>query len=198
MTHLWPLADSACSCDHVTLQFKSFTINCYIQCMPALPFPLETFQASVSDWPPGSDPVSGSHHTMSLVKIWGLAPNYFRPGAFHYGPRALWKRRVVNHCQQHISVCLGPDCNEAFPQTLWEITSKCWQISKFAALLEIIHSCWLIIQSVCTSQLGSSSKHAAEALLGGAEPVFTDMWANRQTCTAYEDIWTICQSVICN
>ena len=29
--------------------------------MPVLPFPLETVQADSSDWPAGSDRVSGSH-----------------------------------------------------------------------------------------------------------------------------------------
>lgn len=49
-------------------------------------------------------------------KVWRPLCNYFRPEVFHYGPRALWRSRVVNHCQRHISVCLGAARTEAFPR----------------------------------------------------------------------------------
>lgn len=49
-------------------------------------------------------------------KVWRPLRNYLRPEVFHYGPRALWTSRVVNHCQRHISVCLGAAHTEAFPR----------------------------------------------------------------------------------
>lgn len=49
-------------------------------------------------------------------KVWRPLRNYLGPEVFHYGPRALWMSRVVNHCQRHISVCLGVAHTEAFPR----------------------------------------------------------------------------------
>lgn len=67
------------------------------------------------------------------------------PEVVHYRPRALWMSGVVNHCQLHISVCLGaPHLRPFSSHSRWEMTSKCWQISRFTATRR-----WLIIQSHC-------------------------------------------------
>lgn len=49
-------------------------------------------------------------------KVWRPLRNYLGPEVLHYGPRALWRSWVVNHCQRHISVCLGVAHTEAFPR----------------------------------------------------------------------------------
>lgn len=134
-----------------------------MNCVPVLPFPLETISADFSDWAAGFDPVRDSHCTVTL---WGSCPNYFRLEVFHCGPRALWINRVVNHCQKHL--CLSwSRMKWGFSQTLCEITSKCWQISKFAALLEMIYTRRLIIQSMCITQLYSQIKQITKAFSRG-------------------------------
>lgn len=55
-----------------------------------------------------------------------------------FGLRALWMGWVVNHCQRHISVCLGAERSWA-SQTNWGMTSKCWEISETVQLLTLTH-----------------------------------------------------------
>lgn len=114
-------------------------------------FPLAGVHAGPRDWPPGR-PLSPTAPTLETIRGPPSEITLRGPEVLHYWPRGLWMSRVVNHCQLHISVCLGAARSRAlsffFSQSLWEITSKCWQISKFTAPLQRL-SRWLIIQSRC-------------------------------------------------
>lgn len=66
-------------------------------------------------------PIEWVAPTASVVTIWGLSPNHLRPEVLHYGPRAVCLCREANHCQQHISVCLGAERSEGFPRSFGKL-----------------------------------------------------------------------------
>lgn len=81
-------------------------------------------------------PLASAGHSHLLHQRWrrskGLPLIWPSARVLHYRPRALWMSWVVNHYQLHISVCLGAAHLRPFSsQSRWEITSKCWQISRF-------------------------------------------------------------------
>lgn len=156
MTPAWP-QQTVHNCDHITLKFKSFTVEAPIQCMSALPFPLETIRADFSDWPAGWDPVGGSHQH-GQWEWWRCeaSPNYYRPEVFHYGPRVLWISWVVNHCQQHISVCLGAaEPSEGFPRPIGKLLPNVDRYQSLQRCMNYAH--WLIIQSQSTAKFYSDT-----------------------------------------
>lgn len=101
----------------------------HMQNVPVLPFPHGNHPGNLL-WLACRFWFSHLAPSGTVVTIWGLSTNDLRPEVLHLDPRALWMSRVVNHCQQHISVCLGAKLRECFPRPFWEITSKCWEILK--------------------------------------------------------------------
>lgn len=97
--------------------------------------------------------------TVSVVSVRGLSPNYRARGP-SFELRALWMSRVVNHCQQHISVFLGAESSQGFfflpPDPLGNYFQMLRDIKNSAALLVLIYSCWLITQSVFTTKFCSN------------------------------------------
>lgn len=148
-----------------------------------------TIQADSPDWPSGSDPVCSSHSSCSV----NLRPL----GQITSGQRSFimcqelyeWVEELITASNTSLFV-LEPSAVRVFPGPLGNYFQMLTDIKKFAALLELIYWCWLIIQSSCSKEFYSSIWQAVEFFSwGGAMFFFTDKWADWQTWRAREDLW---------
>lgn len=122
-TYCMTLTDSMCNCDQVTSDFQILYHWMFVlshghigSSFPTGNYPRWRLWLACRFW---------SSVQLPQWVWWQSETKLPQARGPSFGPRALRMNTVVNHCQQHIYVCLG-----GFSQTIWEITSKCWEISE--------------------------------------------------------------------